>query len=72
MSRYLEVYLISPFTVVYEHMLIFNLFLILDLKMTVERSKSQRSFLTLTFIVNSVPKKLCLKIFVNFKYVSIF
>ena len=39
--------------------------------MTVERSKSQRSFLTLTFIVNSVPKKLCLKIFVNFKYVSI-
>lgn len=52
-------------------MLIFNLFLILNLKMTVERSKSQRSFLTLTFIVNSVPKKLCLKIFVNLKYVSI-
>ena len=52
-------------------MLTFNLFLILNLKMTVERSKSQRSFLTLTFIVNSVPKKLCLKIFVNFKYLSI-
>ena len=47
-------YLISPFTIVYKHMLI--LLLILNLKMTVGRSTG-RSFLTLTFIVNPFQKR---------------
>ena len=46
-------YLISPFTIVYKHMLI--LLLTLNLKMTVGRSK-RRSFLMLTFIVKSILK----------------